>query len=126
MLKVLSLKIFLILKEVIKTLKKMAFKRFFNKFGRICNVNYFLVPEPMSPVLVRSKVCIATIHVRSKVCQFAPHMDESKADLVPHMKGSHADFAPYMKWRHSFRDQKIAKIENLANLQKIFCQTNYI
>ena len=40
--------------------------------------------------------------------------------LVPHMKGSHADFAPYMKWTHSFRDQKIAKIANSANLQKYF------
>ena len=44
----------------------------------------------MAPFYMRSKVCIAPIHVGSKLADFAPH--GSKADFVPHMEGSHADF----------------------------------
>ena len=42
--------------------------KFFNFFGRKCNLSYFLVPETMSPLDVRSKVCMAPFDLRSKVC----------------------------------------------------------
>ena len=45
-------------------------------------------------------------------------MDGSNADLAPHMEGNHADLAWHMKQRHSFRDQKIAKIGIWAKLFK--------
>ena len=89
--------------------------------GGMGNSSYFLVPETMSPLLVRREVCmapfhvrskdgIAPFHVRSKVCKFSPHMD-GNANFVPHIEGSHAD----MGRRHSFRDQKIAKVAISAN-----------
>ena len=88
-----------------------------------------LVPEAMSPLYVRnklcmgpfhvwSKVCIAPIHVRRKVCKFVPHMNWSNADFAPHMEGSHTDFAPYPEQRHSFRDQRIAKIASFVNFKR--------
>ena len=92
-------------------------------------MSYLLVPETMSllyvrikvcmaPFHVRSKVCNAPIHVRSKLCKFAPHMDKSNADFAMHMEGSHADFAPHMERRQSFRDQILAKTAIFANFQK--------
>ena len=96
----------------------------------------FLVPETMSPLYVRSKVCMApfnvrskvcmaSIHVRSKVCKFATYMDGSNVDFAPHMEGSHEDFAPHMERRHSFRDQIIAKTAIFANFQReLFKTTN--
>ena len=97
-----------------------------------------MVPETMSPLYVRSKVCmapfhvrskvyIAPIHVRSKVCKFASHMDGSNADFAPHMPGSHADFAPHLEQRHSFRDQRIAKIASFEKiLKELFKTTNIL
>ena len=75
----------------------------------------------MSPFHVRSKVCIAPIHVRSKFADFAPHMDGSNADFAPHIEGSHADFAPHTERRHSFRDRKIAEIAYFCQISKIIC-----
>ena len=81
----------------------------------------------MAPFHVWSKVCIAPIHVRSKVCKFAPHMDGSNADFDPHVEGSHADFALHLEQRHSFRDQKKAKIASFVNFQKeLFKTTNIL
>ena len=90
------------------SLKIMGFKRFLKRNGRINKFNLFLVPKPISPLHVRSKVClalyhvrsegcIAPIHVQSKVCQFAPHKGGSNAGFAPLMEGSHADFAPLME-----------------------------
>ena len=116
----------------------LVLNQFFKRIGRNLNLRYFLVPETMSLLFVRSKVCmtsfhvrskvcIAPIHVRSKVCKFAPHMDGSNADFAPHMEGSHADFAPHMEWRHSFRDQIIAKTPCFANVKrKLFKTTNIL
>ena len=53
---------------------------------------------------------------------FAPHLDGSTADFAPHMEGSHAD----IEGRHSFRDQKIAKIVISANFHKSYHHTTYI
>ena len=79
----------------------------------------------MAPFHVRSKVCIAPIHVRSKVCKITAHMDGSNADFSLHIEGSHADFAPHMERRHSFRDRIIAKPACFANGQrKLFKTTN--
>ena len=75
----------------------------------------------MASFHVRSRVCIAPIHVRSKFADFAPHMDGSNADFAPHMEGSNADFAPHIERRHSFRDQKIAKITIPEILCLRFC-----
>ena len=111
-----------------KSLNIGVLKKFLYKFGRNCNLSYFLDPETMSPLHVRSEVCIAPFHVRSKVCiapfhvrskvnKFAPHMDGSNADFAPHMGESHADFAPHMEQRHSCRDQKIAKFAIFAYFQ---------
>ena len=80
----------------------------------------------IAPFHVRSKVCIAPFHVRSKVYKFAPHMDGSNADFAPHMEESHADFAPHMEQRHSCRDQKIAKFAIFANFQKDFFKTTCV
>ena len=97
----------------------------------------FLVPETMSTLYVRSKVCMAPfhvqskvwnapIHVRRKVWKFDLHMDKSIADFAPHIEGSHADFALHMELRHSFRDQLIAKTSSFANFQrKLFKTTNH-
>ena len=74
------------------------------------------IPETMSPLYVRSKVCMAPYHVQSKVCKFAPHMDGSNTDFAPHMEWSNADFAPQMEQKHSFRDQI------LKNFKCKFCQ----
>ena len=63
----------------------------------------------MSPLHVRSKVCMATFDVRRKVCQFAPHI-----------KGSHADFAPHMEWRHSFGERKLQTLQFLQIFKKNF------
>ena len=68
----------------------------------------------MSPLHVRSKVCLAPFHVRSKVC------------IAPHMEGNHADFAPHMKRRHSFKDQKMAIISISAKEEKIIPSTLYL
>ena len=114
--------------------------------GNFC---YFLVPETVSPLHVRSKVCLAPFHVRSKFniapfyvqrkdCKFAPHLEESNADFALHMEASNADFAPHMERRNSFRDQQIAKIyisaifffkppmfENLKDLCDLFRALKY-
>ena len=98
------------------------------KSFRNCNYSYYLAFKIITPLHLRSKVsiapshvrsnvCIAPFYVRSKVCKFAPHLDGSNADFTPHMEGSHADFAPHMERRQSFRDLKIAKTANSANLK---------
>ena len=92
-----------------------------NKFGKNYNLSYFLVPETMSLLYVRSNLCIAPFHVWSQICiapmhvrfkfvNFALQMDGSNADYATLMKGSYADFAPHIEQRHSFSDQKIAQI----------------
>ena len=91
----------------------------------------------MSPLYVRSKVCMtpfhvrsnvstAPIHVRSKVCKFALDMDGSYAEFAPHMEGSHGDFAPHMERRHSFRQQIIAKTACFVNVQRETFKTTNI
>ena len=81
----------------------------------------------MAPFHVRSKVCNAPIHVQSKVCKLALHMDGSIANFAPHMEGSHADLAPRIKRRHSFRYQMIAKTASFANLHReLFKTTNIL
>ena len=74
----------------------------------------------MSPLNVRSKVCIAPFHVRSKVYKFAPHMNGSNAHFAPRIDGSNADSARHMERRHNFRDIIKAEFAILANFQKIF------
>ena len=64
----------------------------------------YLVPETVSPLHVRSEVCIAPFYVRSKDYEFATHLE-----------GSNANFAQHMEQRHSFRDQQTAKIATSAN-----------
>ena len=82
----------------------------------MCSFRYYLVPETMSPLHVRSKVCMAPFYVLSKVC-IAPIYVRSKfADIAPHIDGSNADFAPHIERRHSFRDQKIAQMPISAKL----------
>ena len=114
-----------------KLLKYRCLIKFLYKFGRNCNLNCFLDPETMSPLHVRSEVCIAPFHVQSKVCiapfhvrskvyKFAPHMDGSNADFAPHMEESHADFAPHMEQRHSCRDQKKQNMQFLQIFKNIF------
>ena len=79
----------------------------------------------MSPLHVRSRVCIAPFHVRGKFCEFAPHMDGRNADFARHTEESHADFVPHMERRHSFRNQIIAKIVIFWNFQKLLVQTTF-
>ena len=88
--------------------------------GRNGSLRYSLVLEAVSPLHVRSKVCMAPFYVRSKECKFAPHLEESNADFAPHMEGSHADFAPHMERRHSFRNQQIDKDAVLAHKKNSF------
>ena len=69
------------------------------------------VPEPVSPLHVRSEVCMTPFHVQSKVyiapfyvrskdCKFSPHLEHwSIADFSRHMEGSHAQFAPHMEFQ---------------------------
>ena len=80
----------------------------------------------MAPFSVRSQICIAPIHVRSKFADFAPHMYGSNADFAPHLEGSHADFAPRLERRHSFRDQQIAFILIFGKFLKNLVFTTYI
>ena len=80
----------------------------------------------MASFHVRIKICIAPIHVHSKDCKFAPHLEGSNADFALHMEGSQADFAPHMERRHSFKYQQIAKIAIPANLIFFFFQTTFI
>ena len=75
----------------VNSLNKGCLKKLLKKFGRNCNLSYFLVAETMSLLYVQSKVCMAPFNVWSKVCKFAPHMDGSNADIAPHMEGRHAD-----------------------------------
>ena len=93
----------------INSLSIGGLNKFFKKFGRSCNLSCCLVPETISSLYVRSKVCMAPfhlpskvcivpIHVQSKVCKLSPHMDGSNADFAPHMKGSH-EREPKKKWR---------------------------
>ena len=121
---------------IINTLNIGVLNKFFWKFASMCNFSYFLDPETVSPIHVKSKVCIAPFHVRSKVCialfhvrskidKFAPHMDGSKADFAPHMEGSHADFAPHMERRHCCRDKITAKFAIFAYFHKDLFQTTY-
>ena len=112
------------------SLNIVGFQRCIKKIGSVGNFNYFLVPENMSPLHVRSKVCMASfhlrsevgiahIHVRSKVCQFASHMDGSNADFAPHMKEAMQTLL--RTWTGDigrFRDQFFSKIVISANFQK--------
>ena len=68
----------------------------------------------MSPLYVRSKVCIAPFQLPSKVC------------IAPHMDGSHADFALQLERRHSFNDQIGAKNACFANGQRELFKTTTI
>ena len=77
-----------------------------------------MVPETMSQLRMRSKVCIASFHVRRKFSKFAPHRDGSNTDFAMHMEGNLEDFAPRMEQQHIFRDQIIAKIA-IYQLSKI-------
>ena len=77
----------------------------------------------MAAFHVRNKVCIAPFQVQSKFAVIAPHIQGSNADFAPYIGGSYAGFALHMERRHSFRDQKISKIDISANLFKLFCQT---
>ena len=107
-----------------------SLNKFFKKFDRNWSLSIScFVSETMSPLYVRSKVCmapfnvwskvfIAPIHVESKVCKFAPHMDGSNADFALHMEGRHADFALHNKRRHSFKDQIKAKNSNFCPFSK--------
>ena len=86
---------------------------------------YFLFPETVSQLHVRSKVCMAPFHARSKVCIAPIHVQSKVCQFAPHMDASHADFAQHMEWRHSFRDQKMLKLQFLLLFKKRFFQTNY-
>ena len=103
-------------KDHINSINISGLNKFQYKFGGNGHLSYIFFPETMSPLyvrskvcmasfLVQSKVCIAPIQVWNKVCKFALHMDGSNADFVLHMEGGHVSFAPHMEWRHSFRDQ---------------------
>ena len=85
-----------------------------------------LVPEHMSPLHVRSEVCMAPFHVRSKVCIAPIHVQNKVCQFAPHMDGSNADFASHMEGRRSFRDQQIAKIAIFTSFQKYLFKTTYI
>ena len=113
----------------INSLNIGGFNKFYKNVCQKLQFKLFVVPETMSLLYVRSKVCmthfhvrskvcIAPIHVRSKVCKFVPHMDGSNADFALHMEGSHADFAPHIERRHSFRGQIIANTASFANFQR--------
>ena len=79
-----------------------------------------LFNETMSPLDVRSKVCIAPFQVRSKFPAFAAlHIEGNNADFAPHMEGSHEDFTSHIERRHSFKNQKKGKIVNSANFKNI-------
>ena len=116
----------------------VVWTNFLKSLAQKCNFSCLFVLETMSPLDVRSKVCmalfhvwskvcIAPIHVRSKVCKFAPHMDGSYADFAPDMEGIHADFAPHMERRHCFRDQIKAKTASFANFQRELLKiTNFL
>ena len=61
------------------------------------NFSNLLVPETMSPLHVRSRVCMAPIHVVNKVCITPIHVWNKFADW----EGSHADFTPHIEQKHS-------------------------
>ena len=90
----------------------------------------------MSPLHVRSEVCMVPLHVRSKFCfapffvwtkdcKLAPLLERSITDFALHKEGSHADFVPHMERRHSFRDQQIAKID-ISAIFFFYFQPTYI
>ena len=87
---------------------------------------FFLDPETMSPLHVQSKVYMAPFHVRSKVCIATFYVRNKVCKFGPHLDGSNANFGPHMEGRHSFRDQKIAKIALSANFHKFYFNTTYI
>ena len=86
----------------------------FENWLKLTLVAIILFLYNMSPLLMRSKVCMAPINMQSKFADFTPHMEGSNSDFAQHMEGNHAHFAPHMERRHSFRDQN--------NLNCNFCQ----
>ena len=64
------------------------FAKIFLKISRNCNSCNYLVPQTMSPLQVRSKVCMAVFHVRSKVCIASIHVRSKLAAFAPHMDGN--------------------------------------
>ena len=97
------------------------------------NLNYFVDPETMSPLYVRSKVCIAPFHVRSKVCFASIHVPSKVCKFASHMNGSIADLAPHMEGRDPCRlcsaygaemYQIIVKTASFANFLRAYV-TNF-
>ena len=59
----------------------------------------------MSPLHVRSKVCMVPFHVLSKVWIAPFHLRSKVYKFAPHMDRSHADFAPHVERRHIVKEQ---------------------
>ena len=106
-LKVLSLKIFHTQKRSYKTYKVLRY-RWGEKiiYENWPKYHFFFGPETISPLHVRSKVCMAPFHVQSKVCKSLIQVRSKFAHFAPHMEGSHVDIALHIEWRHSFMDQQ--------------------